>query len=441
MIASFFFLGSALASSPAALGIPNHGGGFAGPTQPGVYGLNYTPTAALSASGEILVDTAIIRSNFSIQLDGKDPHPRTGVTPLPSLAALVPLHERVGLGLTLGVPYARLGSGDEDGPFRMWTIEGGIILAEARGSLAVQVHDKWTLGLGARFGYSIFNSFVAMDTGALMYQMYGSPADELIGDPLLEGTREISNGSGSGWGFTLGARFEPIPDVVFVASYASALSTPLSAQMDMTPSNDLALLLRAELEGDWSYPEEFNVGLSLPVGAVMLHANAEYIGWGSVSTTLANINDAYVVSEDSFLTGVLGAYGLNDPASLGDFDTQSYSGMQNILTGGLGVTWDPHPAWTALAAVHYTPGAIRDEYISPANVDFEGMDYRIGSQWRPHESWELAATLDVWVMTPRNITTSVADVYNESPLPNTPNANGDYRLGLQRLGLSSVYRF
>ena len=52
MIASFFFLGSALASSPAALGIPNHGGGFAGPTQPGVYGLNYTPTAALSACRE-----------------------------------------------------------------------------------------------------------------------------------------------------------------------------------------------------------------------------------------------------------------------------------------------------------------------------------------------------------------------------------------------------
>ena len=115
--------------------------------------------------------------------------------------------------------------------------------------------------------------------------------------------------------------------------------------------------------------------------------------------------------------------------------------MQNILTGGLRVSWEARPNLTTLAAVHYSPGAIIEEYVSPGNIDFEGMDYRLGALWRPNESWELGASLDIWVMNDRNITTSIADVYNEAPLPNTPNANGNYGLAMQRLGLSTLYRF
>lgn len=432
---------SALAASPSGLGIPNHGGSFSGPTQEGIYSLNYSPTGALSETGAVLLDTGVIRSNFSIQLEGDPANARSGVVPVPSLTLAYPVHERVGIGFQTGLPYARVGSGEPDGPFRMWTIDGIYALYENRLSVAVKPHDKWTAGIGVRHGISIINSHIAMDTGALMYQLYGSPADELIGDPLLEGTRSVIGGGGTGWGYTLGVRFEPIPDVVFVASYASRLGTDITAEMEMVPSNDLNLIIKADIAGEWIFPEEFHVGLSLPVGPVMLHGSAEYIGWGSGSTTLATVNDAYVVSEDPFLTGVLGAYGLTDPASLGTFDTTSYTAMQNILTGGLRVSWEARPNLTALAAVHYSPGAIIEEYVSPGNIDFEGMDYRLGALWRPNDSWELGASLDVWVMSERHITTSIADVYNEAPLPNTPNANGKYRLAMQRLGLSTLYRF
>ena len=432
---------TALASSPAALGVPNHGGSFSAPTRAGVYSLTYSPTGALSETGEVLLDTSVLHSRFSIQLEGQEANARTGLSPLASLAASYPLLDRVGIGVQTGLPYARIGTGEPDGPFRMWTVDGVYALYENRLSVAVKPHARWTIGAGLRHGYSIFDSFIAMDTGALMYQLYGSPADELIGDPLLEGTRHIKGGGGHGFGYTLGARFEPIDDVVFVVSYVSFLSTQIQAEMEMVPSNDLALIIKGDIAGVWTFPEEFNVGLSLPVGPATLHANAEYIGWGSVSTTLANVNDAYVDSDDPFLTGVLRAYGLTDPAALGNYDTTSYTGMQNILTGGVTLTWDPHPSVTTLAAVHYTPAAIPDTYVSPGNIDFEGIDYRIGALWRPNDSWELGASVDVWAMNERNVTTSIADVYNEAPLPNTPSGNGIYSLGLQRLGLSTLYRF
>ena len=181
-------IASAGASSLASLGIPNSGGSFAGPTQDGIYSLTYTPTGALSRTGAVLLDTAVIRSKFTIQLDGDEPTPMGGVSPLPSLSAAYPIHERIGIGLQTGLPYARIGSGDPKGPFRMWTIDGIYALYENRLSVAIQPHERWTVGVGVRQGNSILDSHIAIDTGALMYQLYGSPADELIGDPLLEGT-------------------------------------------------------------------------------------------------------------------------------------------------------------------------------------------------------------------------------------------------------------
>jgi long-subunit fatty acid transport protein len=441
MIPGLLLSAVVLASSPAGLGVPNHGGAFGGPTQPGVYGLTATPTAALSEAPELLVDLALIRSYFGVQLDGQEMVDRRGLSPLPYFAYTMPLGKRFGLGLQLGLPFARTGDSAEDGPFRMWSISGGILLLEPRLSVAWRATDKWSFGTGLRVAFSQFTNRVAMDTGAAMYQLLGEPAEELIGDPLLEGERIIADGRGRGLGFSLGARYAPVERVVFVASYHSSLSTPLTGVLEVIPSKDLNLLIRADLIGQWRYPQEFHAGLSVPVGPIDVHANAEYIGWGSTTSTLATLNDAYVVSDDPLLSSILNAYGLDDPAALGSIETSSESGMQNILTGGVHLSWQADAQWMFLLGASYTPGAIRDAWISPSNIDMDGMDYRVGTKWTPTEALEFGLSLDVWSMFPRNITNSNADPKNPTGLPNTPSANGKYELAMQRLGLSGRLRF
>jgi len=441
MTTSLLLAASVLASSPSGLGVPNHGGAFGGPTQPGAYGLTYTPTAALSDVPEILLDVALIRSYFGVQLDGQDLIDRNGLSPLPFIAATLPIGERLGLGLQLGLPFGRTGESAEDGPLRRWSISGNILLIEPRLSLAFRANDKWAFGTAFRVGFSQFNSRVAMDTGSTMYQLLGSPADELIGDPLFEGERSIQGGEGYGFGYSFGLQFTPVERVVFVASHHSSLSTPLTGLLEMIPSKDLALKIQADLVGQWRYPQEIHAGLSVPAGPLDIHAHAEFIGWGSTTSTLATLNDARVVSDDVFLAGILGAYGLDDPAALGTFETSSESGMQNILTGGLHLSWQMNDQWMFLAGASYTPGAIREEWISPANIDMDGMDYRVATKWTPSKHLELGLSLDVWDMVPRNVTNSIADPMNPPGLPNSPSANGTYQLAMQRLGLSTRFRF
>jgi long-subunit fatty acid transport protein len=395
----------------------------------------------LAEAPEILFDLAAIRSYYGVELVGQDLVVRRGVSPLPFLAMATPLGERFGLGFHVGVPFARVGESAADGPFRMWTISGGILVVEPRLSLAWKASDKWTLGAGLRAGFSFFNMKAASDTGATLYQLLGETAEDLIGDPLLEGTRTVEGGRGFGLAYSFGIRFEPVKRVVFVLSHHTTLSTPLEGTVVIQPSNDLDLVLQAGLVGQWRYPMEIHAGLSVPAGAVDLHAHAEYIGWGSTTKTLATLNDPVVLSESPLLSGILHDYGLDDPAALGTLETSSESGMQNILTGGVHISWQPNDQWMFLAGASYTPGAIRDEWISPANIDMGGFDYRVGSKWTATDHLEFGLSLDIWALSPRTIRTSIGDPRNTLGNPTTPNANGRYELVMQRLGMSSRVGF
>jgi long-subunit fatty acid transport protein len=387
------------------------------------------------------VDLAAIRSDYGVALTDQDLVAQRGVSTVPFLAYARPLGQHFGLGFHMGAPHGRTGETAADGPFRLWSISGGIILVENRLSLAWKPTDKWTLGAGLRSGFSFFSMRTAMDTGATLYQLLGASVEGLIGDPLLEGERVVENGRGHGFGYSIGLRYEPAERVVMVVSHHSSLATPLTGTVTIQPSKDLDLVLQADLIGYWRYPMEVHVGLSVPMGALDVHANAEYIGWGSTTSTLATLNDPVVLSESPFLSGILHDYGLDDPTVLGTLHASSQSGMQNILTGGLHVSWQANPQWMFLCGASYTPGAIRDEWISPANIDMDGIDYRLGSQWTVSARLQLGLSLDIWILPDRVIRNSNGDPRNTVGNPTTPSANGRYSLAMQRLGFSSRFRF
>jgi len=432
---------SALASAPSGLGVPNHGGSIGTPTDTGVYGLTATPTAAWSETPELLLDVAGLHSYYGVTLDGQELVAKEGATAIPFMALTIPIGERFGVGLTLGAPYGRIGSGDENGPFRLWTIGGGIVLFEPRLNVAWKASEKWTFGAGLRTGFSSFSMHTAMDTGTTLYQLLGETAEDLIGDPLLEGDRIVEDGKGYGFGYSLGVRFEPVDRVAVVLSHHSSLGTPLNGTAIIQPSKDLDLVLQAQLFGQWRYPMEIHAAISVPAGPLDVRAHAEYIGWGTTTTTLATLNDPVVLSESALLTEILHDYGLDDPAVLGTLETSSESGMQNILTGGLHISWRVNPQWMFLVGASYAPGAIRDEWITPANIDMDGIDYRLAAQWTLLQRLDFGLSLDIWSMKDRVITNSIGDPRNIDGLPTTPSANGAYELGIQRLGFSSRFRF
>jgi len=437
----FLSLLSAVAfASPSGLGSPVHGGAFAGPSHTGVYGMAYTPTAVVGAERSLLLDVGVSRFYMMADLDSMDAFASRGVGPLPYFAYVAP-KKRWGWGLQVASPYARVGDEAPDNPHRLYTISGSLIVLETRASLGFQLAEKWKAGLAFRGAYTIFESRAAMDTGTLMYQLIGPEAAPLIGDPLFEGEREITEGGGWGFGFAAGVAWQPKERLQLVIAMNSPTRSLLRGAMRLQPSKVFNLALEAEMEVDWRTPFELQMGLSVPVGPVDFHFHGEFVAWGAVSAIDATLRNPRVVSPDPLMETLLEENGLSDASALGGLESSADRGMHNVFAAGLMLSWAPQETLRFLVGAHYSPSAISLEWVSPANQDLGGLDYRSGLLWQASNVWELGWSADIFQVFPREVTQSVSDPRNLNGLPTTPSANGLYTLSVQRVGLSARARF
>ena len=89
----------------------------------------------------------------------------------------------------------------------------------------------------------------------------------------------------------------------------------------------------------------------------------------------------------------------------------------------------------------YSSRAVPDEWVHPANIDFESIDTRVGAGLRTSVGVDIGFSAG-WLFTPqRTITTSAASYLadpDEGPV--YPSGNGTYSLRLFSAGLNVVYR-
>jgi hypothetical protein len=438
---------AAWAGSPSGLGVPLVGGALSSPVTPGAPGLALNPAAALADRPEILLDVGYLDYTYGFTLTepqgGGDPESieSSQSSPTPYLAIAVPLGERVGIGLSLKIPYGRSGSGDPEASSRFHSVSGEVRLSELEAAAAIEVWESLVLGAGLRLGKVRYASFKAMDTGATMYGLMGEGAEDLIGDPLFEGTKEVLDGTATPTSISVGFLADFPLGIQVAGGYRTAPKADIDATLRMVPSNDLRMALEGDLSGIFAFPPEAFLSFLFPVGSIQTGVDLGWIGWGQTSETRMTIKDPVIVSDDPALSAMLALYGLNDPTLIGDMQTVGKSGMKDIFTAGAWVGGDIRDRLGARAGAWLSPPTVTDEYVRPGSADYWMVDLRGLLTYAPRDRVTLALAGDWMVTQDREITNSGLDPTNTDPLgPGAlPSGNGSYYLNMGRVGMSLLF--
>jgi hypothetical protein len=422
----------------SGMGLPEQGGGFSGPAEPGVLGVGTNPAAARSLGLEALVDVGILGSHFSAKLAGEAPEANSSSSAVPYLAFTAPLGRHLGLGGSISVPYGRGGSATPDGSQRFHGIEGSMVVGRADLSLSVVPLPWLTVGGGAVAEKAIIESEAAVDTGAMLYELLGT--DEFIGQELLEGTREVRNFGGTGFGGTLGFVAEHASGVQLHGAWRSSVRVPVVGDVSLVPSSAFELQIDGEVRGDLIYPAELHGALTVPLGPVRATAELAWVGWSAASERAMVVEDTSITSGDAVLEAMLSSYGLDEPEALGKINSLGATGYRNTLGGGGRLVWQDG-AWGALVGANYAPASVPDAWVHPGSVDFDSIDLRAGIRRRLWRGVELGLS-GAWVAAQdRHIENSEASfLADPSEAPVVPPSNGVYKVGLWRAGLSLIYR-
>ena len=426
---------AAWSHSPSGLGLPGYGGGLSSPSQDGALGLVLNPAAAHPDQAQVLIDAGFLRYHYGYALENQEPVPDASQDLLPYLAAAVPLGP-VGLGLSGGLPYARSGSSDPQGPNRFHTIVGRLMLMEVDASLAWQATPWLTLGASARGGQTRYRSIVAIDAGAMVNSLLDQPLAP-VGDPLLEGTRSVESAVGWAWGWTAGARLAWDTGLAFSGGYRSPTRTTIHGPVQITPSNDLNMSLEGELTGTFAFPPEVFLAAAIPIGPAELDLEGGWIGWGSMATVHQQADSVTIVSDDPILTALLASYGLDDPALLGTLETEGVYGLGDMFTMGVAARFPVAPQWRMLTGVYLAQAAMGTEYLAPGNFDYATVDGRAVASWQPYEKVSMGLSGDWIHYRGRTVTDSIYawdNTVDEGPA--LPPAEGEYWFRMFRVGLT-----
>jgi hypothetical protein len=438
---------AAWAGSAAGLGVPVVGGPLSNPIHAGAAGLALNPAAALSEDAEMLLDVGMVLFNYGYTLfeppggGGPDSTKDGASFPVPYIAISVPVSSKVGLGLSGKVPHGRRGSGDPEASSRFHTVAGQMMLAELEAAASVQVAKTLAIGAGFRIGKVRYSSFKSMDTGATMYGLMGEDAEELIGDPFWEGTKEVTEGTGTPTAFSVGLLADFPKDIRVAAGYRSAPRAHISGTLTMVPSNDLEMALEGEIDGVFTFPPEAFLSVMVPVGSIRTAVDLGWIGWSESSQSRMLIKDPVLVSDDPVVASLMALYGLDDPTLIGDLQSVGKSGMRDIFTGGAWVEGDLRDGLVGQVGVWVSPPAVMDEYAAPGNADYWVTDFR-GTLSYELLDWVTIAGNGDWLRSQqREITNSGLSLTNTgSDGPGAlPSGNGLYYLNMCRLGMSLLF--
>ncbi len=393
------------------------------------------PAAAHPERPEALIDAGFLRYHHGYTLEGGEPVQDDSQDLLPYVAAAVPIGP-VGLGLCGGLPYARSGSSDPEGPQRFHTIVGRLILMELDLSAAWQATPWLTIGGGLRGGQARYRSVVAIDAGAMVNEMLGEPLAP-VGDPLLEGTRSVDKAVGWAVGWSAGARLAWDNGLAFSGGYRSPTHTTIRGTVEIVPSNDLNMALEGDMVGSFAFPPEVFLAAAVPIGPAEIDLEGGWIGWGSMATVHQQADDVTIVSDDPILTALLASYGLDDPALLGTLATEGVYGLGDMFSLGLAARFPVAERWRLLTGLYGAQAAMDSQYLAPGNFDYATLDGRLVVGWQPYETTSLALAGDWIHYRSRTITDSVYSWDNTPEQgPALPSGDGSYWFRMFRVGLT-----
>lgn len=429
--------------SSAGLGMPQYGGAFAGSGESGVRGVAFNPASAGMDGWEVGLEWSQFFARYEAQLSGESSEGGAASQGAPFAAAIVPVPgvDGLGVGLSFGVPFARAaGEIADTSSQRFHGLSGQFSVLEVGASVGLEVLDGLQVGAGVSIQQLDAASRYALDSGAVLVELFGDDMTSLIGDPLLEGEVDITKVRGRGTGGVFGARLTALEPWTLAASVRTLCRIPVTGDVDLIPSNAFTLNLDSGVEGEILTPPEVQVMAGRDAGPVRIAMEGHWIGWKQASVMEFEMVDPTLGSRDPAIEAILNGYGLTDLGQMVQTQTDRVLGYEDSLGFGLRVDHDGERLFW-MARSMYTQRATPDQWVHPANVDFAVVDSRVGAGIHTRTGIDFAVSAGWYYTPPRTITTSTASLTAEPDEgPAYPSGNGTYALKLGSIGLSVVAR-
>lgn len=303
--------------------------------------------------------------------DGGDPG---DPTPVPNFAVVVPLHgalEGLTVGASVGAPFGLKTEYDSTWMGRYNAIESDLKTVDLTLSAAVQLHDRFSVGVGLIYERAEATLTNAIDFGSAICRVNiaacitPTPATAPFGPQRNDGHFKV-NGDDTGMGWLLGAQWRPTDSLAIGYSHRSEIDHELEGTLDFTVPGAVQAALGpaaarfADGDGGAKLTTPSVDILSLQYAFsddVRVMADVQWTDWSSLrDVTVTRANGTVVATE---------AFAWND--------SELYA---------LGAEWDLSDAFTLRGGVTRDETPTHDETRTPRLPDNDRMLYSIGFTWR-----------------------------------------------------------
>jgi long-subunit fatty acid transport protein len=344
----------------------------------------------------------------------------------------------VGFGAAVHGSYLRTGNTEPDSPQRFFSIRSAISLLEGDVTMSIRPLDALSFGAGVRVGVFSYESVKATDLAATLNPSLAPDPLLPVGDPLLEGTQTIGPLSQLTASWLVGATLH-LERAQIDLSFRPAWRTTMSGPVQLVPSNVLTTQIDGNVEIELGVPAHLLLASRVQVhDRWILIPEVEWVGWAPSSRATATVSGLQLTSSDPLLNSVLGASGLSEADFLASSEGTQDNDLQwhDVFNGSMQVLYLPAEAWEVRGGLGLAPGAVPDQWVTPANLDFTSIVVSAGARWWPAPALGVALSGQRYQTVTRTITTSPYSMTDPPEgLGIFPSGNGRYALSLWRVGL------
>ena len=331
-----------------------------------------------------------------------------------------PLSERFYLGLGLNGPYGNRTEYDDDWIGRYHAVQSEIFPININPSVAYRVNEQWSLGAGVNISYIDAELDQAVDFGTLGF-LAGIPGVS-PSDPRYDGFSKLT-GDAWGWGFNLGAIFEPRPGTRVGLSYRSQVEFEVEGEQKLDVPNFAVPLAgpsrKRDASADITVPDTVHLSVYHdinPQWAVM--ADIQWTHWSDFEELRVEIDEPGASDsvqpedwEDTWRVSVGTRYRLDEHWS---------------LRGG--IAWDQEPIPSDLFRTPRLPGDDR-------------WWFSTGATYRFSDSLEFDAFYTYVFIDDYGIDNTEVATGDAAGLPVGSTLDGDYESDAHIFGASVLWRF
>ena len=357
-------------------------------------------------------------------LTGGDGGDAGGVTPVPNIAAVFPMHgalEGLTLGASIGAPFGLKTEYDEGWVGRYHALKSDVKVIDLTLSASVKLTDRFSVGYGFIWERADATLTKAIDFGTALCAGSGNPANcfnpAFPFHPQNADGKFSVDGDDTGLGWLVGAQWKPIDALTIGYSHRSEIDHEIDGDIEFTKPAAVAATLQAKGittynsgsgGADLTLPSIDTVSVRYDINDnIRVLADWQGTDWSSLRTINVKRSNGTSLGAEEF-----------------DWkDTQFYS---------LGAEWDLNDKFTLRGGVAKDETPTHDETRTPRLPDNDRKLYSVGLTWNVTDAFSVDAAFQrIEVDSPK------IDVVSSSGSRLTGTAEGHANL----FGLAAQFKF